>query len=373
MVLAGCGSAPAGDAHAWRTRVPAGFPLTQDLPRSDDGMPSYATREIGRVVDDPSFCGKPTHLEGARIDRVGAWSSAPDRGESRVLHLYPDARTAQRRFARLEEGARSCAGDRVSRSGLPGEQRVRVETTVTDGDHVEESAVTQVVRVGNAVLVASLSRTGPVGSMDVLVAGQEEGLAPVAEKLCVFAASPCGDDGLWPAIPDDVPLGKDRGLTRFLDDGGGTPFDRCDGRRPQPALPADWVRATSLEADDGTDRQVLLFGSDEEAGAALDALRAAARSCPVVEITDRGGATTILHRSLADAGAAAPEDEAVTETLGEEAGVPVSAERMSRAGALLLLVSTTAAPTGQRDLTDEANRLSTTLLPGICAAIPGTC
>lgn len=223
--------APGPDVD-WLTRIPAGFPLAPDLeePRSVDEELVGPGRDVA-VFDGPFEACDRSAGRGGPVDALAVRHTAPEWYDGRALQVYDDAAAARQVLLELVRLYESCEQDVV-----PGPPDTVVSATVRPVPHGDEGYVVtrtftvdgaripgvellHAVRVGNAVLVSSLSNEG--GTTDADVARQlgerDPVIADVAGAMCVFAAEGCepGDGG--GALAADV-LGLDelRDLTRDL-------------------------------------------------------------------------------------------------------------------------------------------------------------
>ena len=197
---------PAPDGAAWRTTVPAGFPLAADLdePRSTDEELAGPGRDV-RVFDVPfEACRRSSDL-GAPVDTLAVRHTAPEWYDGRVLQVYGDAAAARQvlfELVRLYEfcdedvfpGPPDTVAAATIRPVPHGEEGYVVTRTFSvDGGRTPGLELLHAVRVGNALLVSSLSNEG--GMTDAAVARQlgerDPVIADVATAMCVFAAEGC--------------------------------------------------------------------------------------------------------------------------------------------------------------------------------------
>ncbi len=248
--------APGPDVD-WRTTIPAGFPLADDLgePVSTEEELAGPGRDV-RVFDVPfAACGHGADL-GAPADSLSVRYTQPEWFDGRVLQVYDDAAAARQVLERLVAVYADCPEDVVE--GPPdgvataavrpvplGEEGYLVTRTFdTDGLRTTGLELLHLVRVGNALLVSNLSNEG--GADDASVArslGEREPVvADVAGAMCVFAATGCGRDEDGSSLGAAV-LGVDelRELTRDLR----TSWTVVQDRRP--TLSCQPVELTTLE------------------------------------------------------------------------------------------------------------------------------
>lgn len=202
-------AAPAPDGE-WRTTIPAGFPLAEDLekPTSTEEELAGPGRDV-RVFDLPfEACDRSVDL-GAPEDSLAVRHTAPEWYDGRVLQVYADdaaARQVLLELVRLYEfceedvfpGPPDTVVDATIRPVPHGEEGYLVTRTYSvDGMRVPGLELLHVVRVGNALLVANLSNEG--GADDASVARQlgerDPVIGDVATAMCVFAEGGCAQDG----------------------------------------------------------------------------------------------------------------------------------------------------------------------------------
>lgn len=190
----------------WRTSIPAGLPIAEDLRRPTSVEEELAGPGADVEVFDVPFeaCGREALL-GAGVDRLGVRFGAPEHYDGRQLTVYVDEAAARRVLLAVTGVYEQCPEhvypgqpDTAAVSTvIPvelGEEGFVVERTfTTDGMRSTGLELLHLVRVGNALLVTSLSNEG--GSTDETVADQlrarNDTLAPVADAMCVFAAEGC--------------------------------------------------------------------------------------------------------------------------------------------------------------------------------------
>jgi len=223
-----------GPEVGWRTSIPAGFPLADDL----EDLVSSSEEELAgpgrdvRVFDVPfEACGRSTDL-GAPVDTLAVRHTAPEWFDGRVLQVYGDDAAARGVLEELVGLYDACPKDRFE--GPPdtvavstvrpvphGEEGYLVTRTFSvDGPRVPGLELLHVVRTGNALLVSNLSNEG--GATDANVAlqlGERDPLVEdVATAMCVFAENGCDADGGDGGSLAAAVLGLDqlRDLTRGL-------------------------------------------------------------------------------------------------------------------------------------------------------------
>ena len=201
---------PPPDGGEWRTTGPVGFPIADDLeePRSPDEELAGPGRDVP-VFDAPfDACGRSSGL-GAPVDTLAVEHTAPEWYDGRVLQVYGDAAAARqvlfelvRLYEFCEEDVFPGPPDTVAAATIRpvphGEEGYVVTRTFSvDGGRIPGLELLHAVRVGNALLVSSLSNEG--GSADENVARQlgerDPVIADVASAMCVFAPEGCGNPG----------------------------------------------------------------------------------------------------------------------------------------------------------------------------------
>lgn len=189
----------------WVTQVPSDFDLGA-LPQG--ATYTFTVRKDASVIDDQKLCGATafstrsaanpaSDVQGATYGEPGTESQA-----GRTLAVYPDAEAAQAAVDGLRAGIEGCATQQqppgsplvneVTDTAVPGAEDGFVWTNqAKDGDLLYDLTATEVVRVGNAVLLANAfsSAGGPqaMGMLDKLVGDS----APVVEQMCTFSADGC--------------------------------------------------------------------------------------------------------------------------------------------------------------------------------------
>ena len=223
---------PDGD---WRTSIPAGFPLAEDLAdlvSNSEEQVAGPGRDV-RVFDVPfRACDRSADL-GAPADSLAVRHTAPEWFDGRVLQAYGDEAIARAVLEELLAVYANCPKevfegppDTVAVSTVRpvplGEEGYLVTRTFSVDDlRVPGLELLYLVRVGNALLVTNLSNEG--GATDANVAEQlgerDPVVADVAAAMCVFAETGCGGGDRGDADPlTSAALGLDelRDLTRDL-------------------------------------------------------------------------------------------------------------------------------------------------------------
>ncbi len=200
----------------WATQIPDDFPLRTGLPDPGDDVADW---EESRQTDAP-WHGLPcptnerafTTVLEADAERTDAWTitvQPPAEVISRHLVLYPDGTTAEQAFSEIRTVAEGCG----PQEAVPDLTEFRYsDAEVQYGDHpglllggaeylAETGELTGVsrsmnmlVRVGNAVLLTTLSDESNANPLDLdepKAAGLAKATAKLADEMCVFAAEPC--------------------------------------------------------------------------------------------------------------------------------------------------------------------------------------
>jgi hypothetical protein len=197
--------APPSPGPAWATAIPAGFPLARGLPRpgGDNGPRRTSDRR-----DEPwtlGLCGttaSPT--DAARVAFRSVVQPIPAAGHTRQLALYPDADAAHAVLEDFRRRLADCPAVTIPDGGPAGDATVRWQArpfgageealiaTAIHGDAVFASHHA-VVRVGNAVYAQTYD--GEFGGAPEGADAVDRRARPVArrmaERMCIFAASPC--------------------------------------------------------------------------------------------------------------------------------------------------------------------------------------
>lgn len=183
---------PSSQVVAWRTEVPADFPLVQGLPEENvySGTPVEA-RE-GYEPQAPGPCrGEAWDVSGS-LDVLQAVYQDTEGGIDRSIAVFADDAEAAARVDAMAEQASTCSDGRTTVVPLTsdlGDQSL-VFANVWD---VGEAYLHQAVRVGNAVLYTTAYFTGG-GDPQVLEYErrlEQERSAEVVSAMCVFGADPC--------------------------------------------------------------------------------------------------------------------------------------------------------------------------------------
>lgn len=211
-------SSPTRGARADRvTEIPEGFVLDTGLPAAGGDVPGW--EESQRLATPWRGLPCPTSQRSSgtwlEVDpqRTDAWSievQPPAEFHGRLLVVYPDAATARRALDEIRATAEGCGPFEA----LPGVTELRYAVRdVEYGDHpgllvggaeylVETGELTGVsrslnllLRVGNAVLLTTLSDESSADPLDLeepQAAALAAATAEVGDRMCVFAADPCG-------------------------------------------------------------------------------------------------------------------------------------------------------------------------------------
>jgi hypothetical protein len=177
---------------AWRTEVPADFPLVQGLPEENiySGTPVEA-RE-GYEPQAPGPCrGEAWDVSGS-LDVLQAVYQDTEGGIERSIAVFADDAEAAARVDAFAEQAETCRGGGSTVVPLTsdlGEQSAVFANVYDDGT----ATIYQLVRVGNAVLSTTTTFNGGGDPTVVEETRQleQDRSAPVVSAMCAFAADPC--------------------------------------------------------------------------------------------------------------------------------------------------------------------------------------
>jgi hypothetical protein len=209
FLLEGCGDDVQEPAPSTSlTEVPAGLPVEQGLPEAGGDVPEWTWADGPDVPVSAVACGGPEDLTATRpVDSLRVEVAPPDENAWRHLLLFADDASAGQAYAQLRSSAIVCAemagGDSTEPMAMQwsftqareGKQRTleidgRMYATDTDV-RVPGRAITRVVQVGNALLVARVDDASSAVEDDDVVRDLETDVSSVAEEMCVFATTPC--------------------------------------------------------------------------------------------------------------------------------------------------------------------------------------
>ncbi|RYP82765.1 hypothetical protein EKO23_20970 [Nocardioides guangzhouensis] len=321
------GSTPtARAASGWLSALPDDFDLAVGYPDTNpDGSPVEVDRDISG--SSLAVCGPDVPTGADRVDEAVVKYVAPAMPRSRALQLYADDAAAQAALGNLREAVAACPapdGDGQVLTPLDwaaGDASYAWTTRSRAGSGFAPGlTVTHVVRVGNALLVATTSDQrveGPEAVARAEHAAEDETLLAV-DDMNVFAEHPGvvspdgvtdgsdggpgdGSDGSIATapgadLPADFPVAD--GLRRAGAGDGGVVTDPsreaaggvgvlapCDAAAwPVTARDRLAVRSTGPEMVDA--RELVTFTDATEAAGVLSALRQAVESCPRQETSD---------------------------------------------------------------------------------------
>lgn len=199
------------------TEIPEGFALDTGLPAAGGDVPQWEeSRRRGTPwpglpcpTDARSF-GTVLEVDRQRTDSRLIVVRPPAEFIGRLLVVYPDPATAERALDEIRAAAEGCGPV----DALPGVTEFRYQVRdVEYGDHpgllvggaeyVAETgeltgvsrSLNMLLRVGNAVLLSSLSDESSADPLDLdepQAAALAAATAEVGDRMCVFAADPCG-------------------------------------------------------------------------------------------------------------------------------------------------------------------------------------
>lgn len=185
---------PNTDAVAWRTTVPAGFPLTDGMPDTNvlSGTPVEA--RPGYEPQAPGPCAGPAWDVTGALDSLQAVFQDTEGGIDRTVSVFPDDEVARDRVRTFEEQVRTCSDPRVSTDVLGGtdgesDQALVFVNAWDDGT----GYLHRVVRVGNAVLYTTtfFNGAGDPAVVAETASRTDADSQVVVDAMCTFAADPC--------------------------------------------------------------------------------------------------------------------------------------------------------------------------------------
>lgn len=301
-------------ATDWVTTVPAEFPLAAGFPTPYDAPERPDGSELTPTCG-PWFSGDLA--DQAVLTYTG---ESEDRGQ-RWLILFADEDDARASLQQARDSVAACPADGVS--GPPGSGTAQVYDEVDvdlgtdesfawtqrvrhDDGLLSDLTLVQVARTGNALYVDS--SYGSAADDDTVAFQsehlQERSTAPL-QSMCLFAEHPCSieseaatdpatdaaaDPPAGSAIPDDFAL--DQGMTADSEttvDGPGRDVDGvsfedlCQTGAWPGAGTADRLAVHETGIEYGRTRELVTYGSADEAVAAMTALSAAVDGCPESE------------------------------------------------------------------------------------------
>lgn len=201
--------APAVD---WVTEIPEGFPLAVGLPEPGGDVPEWTWSDKKSQPLSAVACGGDEQLstDSRRADSLRVQVTPPDASVWRHVILFEDDAAARQAYTDARSSAIVCAemspvGDDTEvtearwemtedrRAGHPVVQvRGRIYAAGTE-TRVPGRVATQVVRVGNALLVARIddaaSNTEPDADEQQLAADVDT----IVAAMCAFEAEPCAE------------------------------------------------------------------------------------------------------------------------------------------------------------------------------------
>lgn len=189
----------------WLQQIPASFPLTEGLPATNGHDGSPVTAHQGYDVQVPvAPCGSQPWALDAPVATVDAeqaiYTGESEGGEDRTLALYADEATAREALDAIRTPL--VEGCTVPRTGIASselvsdlgeESLVYVDRYRDRGQFTGEANLFQVVRVGNALLVATtyFGGAGDDAVVDETAQHLATQSADTTSSMCVFAAEPC--------------------------------------------------------------------------------------------------------------------------------------------------------------------------------------
>ncbi|MBZ5740186.1 hypothetical protein [Nocardioides mangrovi] len=195
---------PAPPVHSWVQQIPDGFDVTA-VPA---GSPVRFDARDDSVVDDFTLCGRPAFSTrsddpvGPATETAGATAgeAGTDGSDGRTLAVYADDTTADRALAALREGVTACPRDTGSTPYLWGaveapavaDGSLVISQQVRQSGYTGDLTLTEVVRVGNALLLASThTDAGGDQAIQETLPALTALSQPVVDQMCVFSATGC--------------------------------------------------------------------------------------------------------------------------------------------------------------------------------------
>lgn len=263
---------------SWLTEIPEGMSITDELsePGGDNGAREVTTEADAPWMLDPCRDGGSAD-DPVRTDFLSVGQPGPARFEGRQLGVYENADVAKEAMGGFRDEIGECqvyvADDGISEArtlpyggAVPGadESLVVVDHAYTSGLKMTLATHFLAVRVGNAVFLMVLDGEFGMSQNDeatALVDGEQRTIAAgIIERLCVFAADPCGAED-EPVLTKDNLVTADQ-LPRVEDRFVG-PWEAVEPQ-PVPTLScqADWLEA--LGADEMVYREFRAGSTVEE-------------------------------------------------------------------------------------------------------------
>lgn len=293
-----------------RTTIPADFPILAGI----DPAPESAAVEDGPGnLADVRICGRSVWPASA-LDRRAATLPGEESSPtwSRDLLLFPTVSGAESAVRALASGLDRCPSEELVEPALGGRTvdylHVRVDHDVAGADQTltwtddfadggHDGAITQVVRVGNALAATRIAGTGTayppeelptnapsvdlVRAMRIFASPESPETAPA--KVTEIAA----DFPLADGFPAQSELGADgyAGPNRTIDP---VAIEACGARLPDPGH-RDRLLARYESAEDYRTRQLTTYADADAAVAASRAFVEAFGRCPVDPRPDDAG------------------------------------------------------------------------------------
>ena len=273
--------------NGWTTTVPAGFDLGA-LP-AGAGF-TFDVRDES-VVDNVRVCGEEAYSTSTSSDTSGAlWGEGNSEGSAgRTLAVYADEDAARAALDDLRQAVLDCPedGELVNAEAdlqVPGAEDAFLWTNqAQDGTLLHDTTGYQAVQVGNAIYLATTFSSAGEEQADT-VGWLLRNSAPVVDQLCTFSVEGCADEptGLAGTIPDDFPLEAglptDAGLEGPSRDIAPIVLD-CGGSTAEVPEHVDLLRASNHAPGEDRERQLVLFGSEDEAQAYLRSVTGLYQNC----------------------------------------------------------------------------------------------
>lgn len=187
--------------------IPEDFPLFAGWPEQPGEAEQPGRIGPSRSLEltiDPDLCGAPFPVPAYRDHLEAAFTNVED-GRERVLYSFDDAAQAidfVTEAVRAYEGCPTQTADQFGRfnearqTSIGGQSYAFVTTRTFDGFPAIGLKVTQVVRLGRAVLVDTTESEGGVSAepereIRAQITRQEGALSPILRAMCRFTAAGC--------------------------------------------------------------------------------------------------------------------------------------------------------------------------------------
>lgn len=211
------------ESSAVRTTIPVGFPLLVGVENDSEGAnPTVSPGEDG--LASVSLCAREVWPPDF-VDRLAGTDPALDYHYNRELLILPNGADATAALARIRDGLTACASETTTDGAIPDVEFELVHTSYDEDSGAAETVtwtdafadgsigteVFQFVRVGNAIAGTAVSseanKAGVADQVPMVTAASER----LVEAMCIFAETPCEDDGS-PTAGESFTFGPDEVL-----------------------------------------------------------------------------------------------------------------------------------------------------------------